>query len=201
MFNSIFKIIYFVELVLITGVRSAGTTKFRREAVQVDRSTTLDTLLLALNGIGMLIPIFYVFSSWFDFADYSLPAWLSWLGVVIFAGAAVLLWATHQAMGRNWTPTLGFREDHALITEGVFRYIRHPMYAAHLLWALAQPLILTNWIAGFSFLIPQIAQLWLRIGAEEEMMLEQFGDDYQAYMMKTGRLLPKFPNQTTRNSQ
>ena len=191
MFNSILKIIYFVELVLITTVRSIGTTKFRREEVREDRSSTLDKILLGVNGIGMIIPIFYVFSSWFDFADYALPSWLSWVGVVMFAGAAVLLWATHQAMGRNWTPTLGFREDHALVTEGVFGTIRHPMYAAHLLWALAQPLILTNWIAGFSFLIPQIAQLWLRIGAEEEMMLEKFGDDYQAYIKKTGRLLPK----------
>jgi protein-S-isoprenylcysteine O-methyltransferase Ste14 len=191
MFNSINKIIYFIELVLITAVRSAGTTKFRREEVSEDRSSTLDTVLLALNGVGMIIPIFYVFSSWFDFADYPLPTWLSWMGVILFAGAAVLLWATHRAMGRNWTPTLGLREDHALVTDGVFHYIRHPMYAAHLLWAVAQPLILTNWIAGFSFLIPQIAQLWLRIGAEEEMMLEEFGEYYREYMKRTGRLIPK----------
>lgn len=191
MFNSVFKIIYFVELVFITAVRSVGTTKFRRLEISEDRSSTLDTILLALNGIGMLVPIFYVFSSWFDFADYSLPAWLSWMGTVLFAGAAILLHLTHRAMGRNWTPTLGLREDHQLVTDGIFQYIRHPMYAAHLLWAVAQPLILTNWIAGFSFLIPQIAQYWFRIGAEEEMMLKEFGDDYQKYMDRTGRLLPK----------
>ena len=63
MFNSIYKIIYFIELVLITAVRSAGTTKYRRLGTREDRSNTLDTILLALNGVGMLIPIFYVFSS------------------------------------------------------------------------------------------------------------------------------------------
>ncbi len=192
MFNSIFKIVYFMELVLITAVRSLGTAKYRRTGVKQDRSSTLDTILLALNGVGMLIPILYVFSSWFDFADYSLPAWLSWVGTVLFAGAALLLWGTHQAMGRNWTPTLGLREDHHLVTEGVFHYIRHPMYAAHLLWALAAPLILTNWIAGFSMLIPQIAQYWLRVGAEERMMLEAFGDQYRTYLDRTGRIFPKF---------
>jgi protein-S-isoprenylcysteine O-methyltransferase Ste14 len=191
MFSSIFKIIYFIELILITAVRSAGTAKFRRETVTEDRSSTLDTILLALNGVGMVIPIFYVFSKWFDFADYSLPVWLSWIGVALFAGATVLLWATHTAMGRNWTPTLGLRDDHQLVTEGIFKYIRHPMYAAHLLWALAQPLILTNWIAGFCFLIPQIAQYWLRVGSEETMMLEEFGDEYRRYMESTGRMLPK----------
>ena len=65
------------------------------------------------------------------------------------------------------------------------------MYAAHLLWALAQPLILTNWIVGFSFLITQILQYILRIKAEEQMMLDQFGDQYQQYMKTTGRFLPR----------
>jgi len=191
MFNSIFKIVYFIELVLITAVRSAGTARFRREETRDNRSNTLDAILLALNGVGMLIPIFYVFSAWFDFADYSLPAWLSWSGVVLFAAAAVFLGMTHRAMGRSWTPTLGLREDHELVTDGIFKYIRHPMYAAHLLWALAQPLILTNWIAGFCFLIPQLLMFWFRVGSEEQMMLEYFGEEYQDYMSRTGRLIPK----------
>ncbi len=191
MFNSTFKIIYMIQLVMITGIRSAGTAKYRREEMPENRSSILDTILLAVNGAGMIIPIFYVFSRWFDFADYSLPAWLSWVGVALFALAAVLLHLTHRAMGRNWTPTLGFRKDHTLVTEGVFQFIRHPMYAAHLLWAVAQPLILTNWIAGFSLLIPQIAQYWLRVGAEEKMMLGMFGEEYQEYMDRTGRFIPK----------
>jgi len=191
MFNSIFKIIYFIELVLISTVRSMGTAKYKRLKTELNLSSTLDTILLALNGIAMLVPIFYVFSTWLDFADYSLPAWLSWIGVVLFALAAVTLHLTHQAMGRSWTPTLGLRENHELVTDGIFKYIRHPMYAAHLLWAIAQPLILTNWIAGFSFIIPQILQYWLRIGPEEEMMLEQFGESYREYMGTTGRFLPK----------
>ena len=81
MFNSIFKIIYFIELVLITAVRSMGTAKYKNSKTELDLSSTLDTILLALNGVGMLVPIFYVFSTWLDFADFSLPAWLSWIGV------------------------------------------------------------------------------------------------------------------------
>jgi protein-S-isoprenylcysteine O-methyltransferase Ste14 len=191
MFNSIYKIIYFIELVLITSVRSVSTTRYRRLETREDLSSTLDTILLAVNGVGMIIPVFYVFSSWLDFADYSLHAWIRWIGVVLFAAASCILWLTHQAMGRNWTPTLGLREDHTLVKEGIFRYIRHPMYAAHLLWAIAQPLILANWIAGFSFLVPQIAQYWLRIGLEEQMMLSHFGEEYRDYMKMTGQLLPR----------
>jgi protein-S-isoprenylcysteine O-methyltransferase Ste14 len=191
MFNSIFKIIYFVELILITTVRSLGTAKYKGLKTEVNLSSTLDTILLALNGVGMVVPIFYVFSNWLDFADYSLPAWLSWIGVVLFALAAVILHLTHQALGCSWTPTLGLREDHKLVTDGIFKYIRHPMYAAHILWAIAQPLILTNWIAGFSFIIPQILQYWFRVADEEKMMLEGFGEEYREYMKITGRIFPK----------
>jgi protein-S-isoprenylcysteine O-methyltransferase Ste14 len=178
-------------MILISVVRSAATAKYRKLSTVVDHTTLADQILLGLNGVAMLVPLVYVFSSWMDFADYSLPDWLRWIGVLLFAGAAVLLWKTHRDLGRNWTPTLGFRDEHTLVTEGIFKIIRHPMYAAHLLWALAQPLILTNWIAGFSFLIAQIPLFLLRVGAEEQMMLDQFGDQYRDYMKNTGRLFPK----------
>ncbi len=191
MTNSIFKLVYFLEMVLISVVRSFGTSKYRNMTTEVDRTTLPDQILLGLNGIAMILPLFYIFSSWFDFADFFLPAWLRWMGVVLFAGAAILLWKTHRDLGRNWTPTLSIREDHTLVTEGVFKSIRHPMYTAHLLWALAQPLILPNWIIGFSFLVTQILQYLLRIKPEEQMMLDLFGDQYQEYMNNTGRFLPR----------
>jgi len=189
--NSIFKLVYFLEMVLISVVRGIGTSKYRKLTTEVDRTTLPDQILLGLNGIAMIFPLFYIFSSWFDFADFFLPAWLRWIGVVLFAGAAILLWKTHRDLGRNWTPTLGIREDHTLVTKGIFKSIRHPMYTAHLLWALAQPLILTNWIVGFSFLVTQILQYLLRIKPEEQMMLDLFGDQYQEYMNNTGRFLPR----------
>ena len=191
MSNAIFKLIYFAELIIISVVRSLGTTKYRNLTTVKDRGSTLDTILLALNGVGMIVPLVYISTSILDFADFSLPEWMRWIGVLLFAAAAVMLWMTHRDLGRNWTPTLGIREKHTLITEGIFKHIRHPMYAAHLLWAIAQPLILTNWIAGFSFLIPQILQYLLRIDNEEQMMLDQFGAQYQEYMESTGRFLPR----------
>jgi protein-S-isoprenylcysteine O-methyltransferase Ste14 len=79
-----------------------------------------------------------------------------------------------------------------LVTGGVFKYIRHPMYAAHLLWAVAQALMLHNWIAGFSLLVVTIPQYLFRVNAEEQMMLEQFGEQYKNYMQRTGRIIPRF---------
>lgn len=192
MFNSIFKIVYFIEFVLISIVRSTQTTRYRKLNTAIDRRSSLDMLLLALAGIGMLVPLVYVFSSLLDFANYQLPEWTGWLGAVLFAMAIWLLWRSHVDLGRNWTPTLAIRDEHRLITDGVFKYIRHPMYAAHLLWAVAQALMLHNWIAGFSLLVVTIPQYLSRVNAEEEMLLEQFGEQYKDYMQRTGRIIPRF---------
>jgi len=190
MFNSVFKIVYFVEFLLISVVRSTHTAKYRTLKTILDRKTLLDVVLLGLAGIVMLIPLVYVFSSVLDFADYVLLNWIGWIGVVLFGLAIWLLWRSHADLGRNWTPTLGIRDEHRLVTKGVYKYIRHPMYAAHWLWAIAQVLILHNWIAGYSFLVVAVPLYLLRVNDEEQMMLEQFGEEYRAYMERTGRMVP-----------
>jgi protein-S-isoprenylcysteine O-methyltransferase Ste14 len=191
MFNNIFKIVYFVEFLVILGVRKAYTTPYRTLKTAIDRKTLLDMVLLGLSGVGMVIPLVYVFSSVLDFANYELPNWLGWVGAVLFGAATWLLWRSHADLGRNWTPTLGIRDEHTLITEGVFRYIRHPMYAAHILWAIAQVLMLHNWIAGYSFLVVIIPHYLLRMNSEEQMMIDQFGEEYRDYMRSTGRIIPR----------
>lgn len=191
MFNSIFKMVYFIEMLIISIVRSLGTAKYRKVGVKIDRKTSIDLVLLGLNGVVMLIPLVYVLSSVLDFANYEMPDWMGWLGAGLFLLAIYVLWRTHADLGRNWTPTLGIREEHKLVTSGIYAHIRHPMYTAHIIWAIAQILILHNWIAGPSFLITQIAQYLLRVKSEEEMMIKQFGEIYEAYMQKTGRFIPK----------
>ncbi len=201
MFDSIFKIIYFIEFVVISIVRGTHTRPYRRMKIAVDMKTVPDMVLLALAGIGMLVPLIYVFSSLLDFANYSLPNWIGWLGAILFALAIWLLWRSHVDLGRNWTPTLGFRDEHQLVTDGVFKHMRHPMYAAHILWGIAAVLMLHNWIAGFAFLVVSVVHYLSRVNAEEQMMLEQFGVQYESYMQRTGRIIPRFSKLDSSSSQ
>ncbi len=191
MFNSEFKIVYFILYLIIALVRKVYTAKYRTLDTILDKKTKLDLVLLGLNGVAMLIPLVYVFSTILDFANYKLPVWLGWIGSGLFAAAILLLWRSHADLGRNWTVTIGLRDEHTLITEGIFKYIRHPMYAAHILWAIAQIMILHNWLVAYPFFFT-IALLYLiRINSEEEMMIEKFGEEYKQYMLGTGRILPK----------
>lgn len=77
------------------------------------------------------------------------------------------------------------------MTNGVYGRIRHPMYAAIWISTLAQPLLIHNWIAGF-LVIPAFAAMWfLRVPNEEAMMRARFGDAWDAYCVRAGRLFPK----------
>jgi len=80
------------------------------------------------------------------------------------------------------------------VTHGVFRHIRHPMYAAHWLWGIAQVFLLQNWIAGFSMLVTFLPSYLYRGRVEEEMMIDHFGDAYCEYMARTGRIIPQLRN-------
>ena len=191
MFDSAIKVVYFIEFIVISIVRGIHTRPYRRMKVVVDKKTIPDLVLLGVAGVAMLLPLVFLFSSWLDFANYTLPDWAGWLGAVIFALGIWVLWRSHVDLGSNWTPTLGLRADHQLVTDGIFKYIRHPMYAAHILWAIANPLMLHNWIAGFALLAVTSVQYLLRIHTEEQMMLEQFGGQYETYMKTTGRIIPK----------
>ncbi|MCP4258850.1 MAG: isoprenylcysteine carboxylmethyltransferase family protein [Planctomycetes bacterium] len=66
------------------------------------------------------------------------------------------------------------------------------MYAAHLLWAVAQGLLLANWLAGWAFLVVFVPFYLIRAPKEERMMLEQFEEQYRQYINRTGRIIPKF---------
>jgi protein-S-isoprenylcysteine O-methyltransferase Ste14 len=139
----------------------------------------------------MVVPILYAATDWLDFANYTLPVWAGWLGVALIGGAIFLFWRAHADLGLNWSPTLEIREEHELITRGIYGLIRHPMYASQWLWVIAQPFLLQNWIAGFINLLVFIPFYFLRVRAEEQLMLEQFGDQYRSYMQKVGAVLPK----------
>ena len=84
MFNSVFKIVYFVELIIITFIRKAYTVKYERMKMENSRKDVIDIVFMGLNTVGMIIPIVYVFSSVLDFANYSLPAWIGWIGAALF---------------------------------------------------------------------------------------------------------------------
>ena len=152
--------------------------------------TPLETRLLVLAWVGFFVPLIWVASPAFSFAEYALDTGPLVAGVMCLVIGLWLFYRSHADLGTNWSITLEVREQHRLITQGVYRRIRHPMYLALALYSIGQALVIPNWVAGPSNLIAFAILCALRVRAEERMMVEEFGDEYAAYSARTKRLIP-----------
>jgi protein-S-isoprenylcysteine O-methyltransferase Ste14 len=194
--NGVLKALYFLGVMAEVVIRFPHELQRRRIRMTVDHVTGLERLLVGLLSVGLFfIPIIYALTSWLDGVDYRLAprarGWIGGSGAAILAGALWMFWRSHANLGSNWSPSLQLREGHTLVTGGVYRSVRHPMYASMWLWSIAQILLLQNWIAGWASLVLFVPLYVLRVPREEQMMLDQFGEAYREYMNLTGRVVPR----------
>ena len=146
-------------------------------------------LSISFTGLG-LIPGVYVFTGEPRFADYASSPFQTVVGGLLMVGALVLFRLTHKQLGRNWSVTLDTRQRHRLVDTGIYSRLRHPMYSAFWLLALAQAFLLPNWIAGLAGPVAWGTLFFMRIGREEKMMVDTFGDEYLRYVERTKRVIP-----------
>jgi protein-S-isoprenylcysteine O-methyltransferase Ste14 len=150
-----------------------------------------ERVLMVISFTGLFaVPAIYSFTGAPRFADHPFQPVLAWLGVLVLVSALLLFFHTHRRLGRFWSVTLEIRQNHGLVTDGIYRFVRHPMYSAYFLWALSQALLLPNWIAGPAGLVGFGTLFAFRVRREERMMLAAFGDVYAEYAARTKRIIP-----------
>jgi protein-S-isoprenylcysteine O-methyltransferase Ste14 len=155
------------------------------------RKGSLEKFLLFLMGVALFIlPILVIATPFLSFADYSFSRTSFVLGAICVVLNLWLFYRSHQDLGENWSATLEVRENHQLVCNGIYRAIRHPMYASIYLLVLAQALLIPNWIVGPAGLIAFTLMFVFRLKPEEQMMIDQFGAEYVEYAAKTKRLIP-----------
>jgi protein-S-isoprenylcysteine O-methyltransferase Ste14 len=186
------KAVVLAASIAMVVIRAPHGNRCRRVKVARNYRGAQEIFLLTLAWIGFFIPFVWIFSPAFSFADFPLRPAPFIVGIACLVAGLWLLYRSHADLGTNWSVTLEVRENHRLITDGVYRSIRHPMYTAFFLYSLGQALVLPNWVAGPSYLVSFGFLFAFRIRAEERMMLETFGDEYTSYMAKTKRLVPYF---------
>jgi len=198
MTRTIAFIVFLAATVIWFIIRHPARRHAKKTAVKINARSMREKILMAISFTGLgLIPMSYVIvhlirprSSFLAFAEYAFQPWAAWLGTLVFAVSLWLFRRTHKDLGRNWSVSLDIRETHKLITQGIYAKVRHPMYSAFWLWAIAQALLLPNWIAGFSGIVGFGTLFFGRVFEEERMMERAFGDEYRDYMRRTWRILP-----------
>jgi protein-S-isoprenylcysteine O-methyltransferase Ste14 len=80
-------------------------------------------------------------------------------------------------------------KNQRVITNGIYTHIRHPLYLGEMSRNLGSALVFSSF---YGFIVMMIANtfLFIRIGIEERMLIEQFGSEYEEYKKKTKKLLP-----------
>ena len=193
MSQEIFSWVWLVLLIVIIAVRKVHERKAGKR-VSLKGTPLAEAAQMVLGGVAAgVLPFFYMFGTWLDFANlpFKMPPAFGFVGTALFLIAIWLLHRSHADLGKLWSPTVEPEAEQLLVTDGVYKRVRHPMYAAHVLWGIAQSLLLPNLIAGPLALVLIFAVIGLRVPREERAMLEQFGDEYRRYMDRTGRILPK----------
>lgn len=176
--------------VVMIAIRAPHGQRSRSVAVASSRKGLLERMLLTIAWVSFFVPIVWIASPWLDFANYELrPAPLA-AGIAGLAAGLYVFHRSHVDLGTNWSITLEIRATHTLVTDGVYRYVRHPMYAGLILYAIGQALVLPNRIAGPSYFVAMVLLFVFRLGPEESMMRARFPAEWEAYAARTKRLVP-----------
>ena len=188
---SLSALLFVAFLAAYLAIRAVFMHRARRDKAVV-RADGRDRLLIVLVGLGQIVlPLQFVLTHTLAFADRAQPDACTALGVIAMAAGLWLFWRAHADLGESWSVTLELNADHRLVTRGVYRIVRHPMYASFFVSGLGQALLVENWVAGPAALIAVAVLVAVRVPNEERMMLAQFGDEYRDYMRRTGGIVPR----------
>ncbi|HEU5256278.1 MAG TPA: isoprenylcysteine carboxylmethyltransferase family protein [Vicinamibacterales bacterium] len=189
-----FRLVLVVVLLLVLpiGIYFRATSQATRE--KLDRRQEGLFILATLRPLGAFFWLgaiaWLIDPAWMAWSGVALPIWLRWTGVgMIIIAVGLLVW-TFRCLGRNLTDTVVTRQQHTLIVDGPYHWIRHPFYDSAALLMVAISLIAANW---FLFVIGSavFCLLIIRTRKEEENLTARFGSSYRAYTEGTGRFLPR----------
>lgn len=157
---------------------------------QVDGSAMMN--FIKIGGLILwLSPFVYLINpAWMTWSKVGLPEWIRWLGVGLgVVGVCGVYWL-FSSIGSGITPTSGTRKEHKLVTRGIYKYIRHPLYTFGSLLIVSFGVMADNWFIGM-FGVLAFTLMAIRTPKEEANLIAKFGDEYRDYMKRTGKFLPK----------
>lgn len=190
----LFRVLLPVLIVAFAAHRGYYVRKHGEEQNSLKkREASLASRVAGILGmIGFIAVILYAIRpDWLAWASLHFPLWLRWIGVGVALRGVALLQLAQNTLGKNWSDTPRMIREQSLVTGGPYRFIRHPIYTAFLFILGSTLLISSNWLIGLAWLGMTVIETASRIGFEENLMIEYFGDQYCDYMKRTGRLLPR----------
>ena len=194
--ENIFRL--FAALILFTGMGISIYYRLKADRESGEKiSRSVDgTAMMTLIRIGGLVlwlsPLVYLVNpGWMAWSKIGLPDWARWLGVGLGLLCVMGIYWLFSSIGSGITPTSATRQQHALVTSGPYRWVRHPLYTVGSSLFISFGMMADNWFIAALGILAFIGMA-IRTPKEEANLIEKFGDEYREYMKRTGRFFPKF---------
>jgi protein-S-isoprenylcysteine O-methyltransferase Ste14 len=112
-----------------------------------------------------------------------------WLGVALYVGGGALRMWPVFVLGRRFSGLVAIQPGHALVTGGIYSHIRNPSYLGLLVLSLGWALAFRSGV-GVLLAALNVLPIVARIRSEEKLLRSHFGEEYEAYCVRTWRLIP-----------
>ena len=154
--------------------------------VREDRSNRW--VIAALTALGLIDAYLPAYTDRIDFLTFGGDA-VRWVGVFLYLIGGVLRLAPVFVLGRRFSGLVAIQPEHRLVTTGLYGLIRHPSYLGLFVLTLGWGLAFRSGV-GVIIAVLMLIILLARIRAEERLLSETFGPEYEAYRSRTWRLVP-----------
>ncbi|MFX0021889.1 MAG: methyltransferase family protein [Candidatus Hermodarchaeota archaeon] len=187
-----FNPIYVVYLIIAYMVTLADT--LIRSIPEERHPSKIFSILILLM---ILLSPFFLIAAFLEnqwFISQILPFWdnifISYIGFILYLTGSFLIIVARAQIGRFGTGELITEKDHQLFTQGVYRYIRNPMYSGALIATIGFCLVFRCIITLIIMFIYSFLIYRMRIIEEEKILQEKFGSEFEDYKKNTKRLIP-----------
>ena len=157
------------------------------------REGKLVLLSRLLFSAPLYLPIiaFMLNPAWMAWSAISIPIWLRWLDVAVGLGMLPLIYWVVSSIGNNISETFLTKENPILVTHGPYHWVRHPLYTVATIWLISLSILGANWFMLAMTCLAFMGLAVLVIPREETELGRNFGNEYQDYMKRTGRFVPR----------
>jgi protein-S-isoprenylcysteine O-methyltransferase Ste14 len=190
-----FRTIFIISGIAMFAIRIYFQSKVRQDKGQVEIKEK--GLSLVAGSIAALVTIIFgleyiFFPRTFSFAYLvTYPAWVRWCGAALLLGGITLLGLSHYHLGKSFHSLVMTKDEQTLVDTGPYRWIRHPIYVAFIFNYVGGGLLAANLVLTFVPVLFFGILVAKRVGKEEQVLMDHFGQQYEEYMARTGRFIPK----------
>jgi protein-S-isoprenylcysteine O-methyltransferase Ste14 len=145
-----------------------------------ESSTLISKYFILIGSLTPLLILTEIF-----LLKHSLPVWLCILFAIIQVSLWIIRYFSIKALGKFYSVNVRIADEHKLVSTGIYKYLRHPLYLVGLLENIFYPLACSAYYTAILLFLIDTPAILYRRNAEEKALIEKFGSYYVEYKKKT----------------